>query len=62
MDVPENLNEVEFETLILLKDDLITKKLDLRREINLIDTELIGIKEELRVRREKQLDELYSQK
>lgn len=55
--IPENLSTVKDEELEVYNKHLIQMKRDRQREIDHIDTEIIGIKEELRKRKELRLAE-----
>lgn len=55
--IPINLSNIDDAELLSIKQQLNGLKRELRRDIDSIDTELVGIKEELRKRREAQLAE-----
>ena len=50
-----NYSTLSYDDLIATKESLLGDKRKLAREIDVIDTEIIGIKEELRKRQEKGL-------
>jgi len=53
--IPEDLSEVSQEDLMMFQNALVSYKAQRRREMDWADTEIIGIKEELRKRNEKGL-------
>lgn len=55
--IPENLSELEDTHLEFLLKNLLSSKRIKQREIDHLDTEIIGIKEEIRKREEKGLAE-----
>ena len=55
LNIPHDLSLVADDVLVSLQNNLRNIKRELLREIDNIDTESIGIKEELRKRKEKRL-------
>lgn len=54
--IPPNLSTIEYQELKRLKKYLISMKKNLRRQMDNIDTELVGIMEELRKREDQGLE------